>query len=249
MYQTLKSIVFWIVPRQIILRFEQQFRSLVTLFYKGKQTRCLLCEVHLRKFIDHKTGKLCPNCGSLSRSRILWHFLNQQIFSKKEPLRVLHFSAQKYLAKKIRALKHLQYTTTDYESDVCDQQYDITQIACADQSFDLIICYHVLEHIKEDQKALQELYRILKPGGMLLLQVPFHNQKTIEEPFNEVFSEAKRTQLFGQKDHVRIYSKADFKQRIKAAGFQLEVLNYVSKIEGFRNFGLEPSDHIFIATK
>ena len=129
---------------------------------------------------------------------------------------------------KLREMSKLSYITTDYETPHCDRQYDITSIPEEDASFDLVLCYHVLEHIPDDAKAMAELYRITKPGGLVLAQVPHREEPTDEDP--SVTDRAERLRRFGQDGHVRWYNRTDFVNRLTNAGFKVEELRYADRL-------------------
>ena len=115
-------------------------------------------------------------------------------------------------------MPNLNYITTDFEDEfIAQHKYDICNIPQPDASFDLIICYHILEHIPDDLKAMQELSRVLKPNGICLIQTPFKSGSTYEDP--RIITPEDRLEHFGQEDHLRIYSIANLLQRLKNNGF------------------------------
>jgi SAM-dependent methyltransferase len=220
LYNSLKK---WI-PRSLQMRWEPQLRWLsYQLGYRGNQFKCPVCQAKLRTFIKLESGDLlCPSCGSLPRNRRLWILLQDLI---QPGMQILHFSPSRPLRRRLENWKGIQYTSTDYASEFpADKQLDITQIDEPDHKYDLIICFHVLEHIPQDKKALSELYRILKPGGKCLIQTPFKSGE-IYEDFS-ITSPADRLIHFGQEDHVRIYSVEGLAQRARDAGFQVEILRF-----------------------
>jgi len=125
---------------------------------------------------------------------------------------------------------------------------DITNISFKDNSFDIIFCSHVLEHIEEDRKAMKELYRVLKPKGFAILQVPIKNIENTFEDFS-VKDPKEREKVFGQNDHVRIYGK-DYKDRLIESGFNVKVDRFVDHLgEGIiKKFAL-PTESIYFCTK
>lgn len=219
MYQFLKNVAKALIPKQVLVANEDFFRGILKSFYRGGEYECSVCENSIKHFIQDNTGELCPLCGSLPRSRFLKHI----VFNKYKDggQKLLHFSPQRRLKQEFRKLFNA-YESADFEPGKEDLQLDIQNTGLADDNFDLIICFHVLEHVPEDRKAISELYRILKKGGTVLLQVPFRDGDTIEDP--EVTDLKDRLQLFGQEDHVRWYGFNDFKGRIEAAGFQCELI-------------------------
>lgn len=211
MYKAVKKLALTVLPKGFLVKNELFFRSLFALRYKGKNHECTICNHSLKKFITLDDGDLlCPFCGSRARTRRLFYILNSEELIKGN---ILHFSPSRSLYRVLKKNKAIQYTSTDYEDEfIADHAYDITNIACEDHTFDLIICYHILEHIEKDQKAMQELHRVLKPGGVCLIQTPF-KEGEIYEDFS-IVSEEGRLQAFGQKDHVRIYSVKGLKARL-----------------------------------
>ena len=146
--------------------------------------------------------------------------------------------------------KNVNYTANDFENEFLSHtQQDITSLVFKNDAFDLIICYHVLEHIQDDSKAISELYRVLKPNALLLAQVPFTMGKTDEDP--SITSPEMRRKRFGQEDHVRYYGKNDFVNKLNQAGFNVNALNFVKNInnELIYFYGLNSDDTIFICKK
>src|SRR5690606_20484977 len=137
-----------------------------------------------------------------------WLNLNQ--FLDKD-LKVLHFSPHRFLQKKLQSIFQSNYVSTDIEGNYTTKNHDITEINEPDEYFDLIICFHVLEHVIDDKKAMKELYRILKPSGKLVLQVPFKEGETYED--FSIVSPEERLKAFGQEDHVRHYGLTGFVER------------------------------------
>ncbi len=223
MYRQLKLAIKSILPESLLFSFEPLMRSIYSLPYKGgDQYRCSICNTCLKKWIpiNNAFDYLCPACGSIARARFLSKVLDDQLNLSDQSWRVLHFSPSRALKRKLRKYSNLDYVTTDYESKHEDRNYDITSIPEPDNSYDLIICFHVLEHIPDDKKAMQELYRLVKPGGKVLLQTPFQEGATYEDP--SITSEADREKHFGQKDHVRIYGFDDFLLRLQTVGFNVK---------------------------
>ncbi|MCK6577645.1 MAG: methyltransferase domain-containing protein [Anaerolineae bacterium] len=136
------------------------------------------------------------------------------------PKTLLHFAPEPCMQSRFRKMSAIRYTTADlFRTDVT-LQTDITKIRAEDNSFDVIYCSHVLEHVLEDRQALRELFRVLKPTGWALLQVPIKLESTYEDA--SITDPQDRLRVFGQKDHVRIYG-IDFLDRVKDAGFEVRI--------------------------
>ena len=126
-------------------------------------------------------------------------------------------------------MTHLDYTTTDLNSPLADVKADICDLPFDDNSYDVIFCNHVLEHIPDDQKAMKELYRVLRPGGMGIFQIPqdLNRETTFED--DSITDKAERARIFGQYDHVRIYGR-DYFDKLRSVGFKVEVVDYTSTL-------------------
>ena len=244
MYHTLKSLLIRYFP-SLITRFEFTIRRILALFYRGNKVYCNVCDHHFSQFIHHDKGDLiCPACGSLGRHRRLWSVLNDRVLPQKQAS-ILHFSPSKIIQKKIKS-SHPNYVTTDYDGKLkADKSYDITNIAAPSQSFDFIICYHVLEHITEDSKAMSELFRILKNDGLLIVQTPFKDGDIYED--TSIIKPEERLKHFGQADHVRIYSVQGLQTRLAQQGFSVEELYFEEK-EG-NLMGLKLKETILLCRK
>jgi len=139
-------------------------------------------------------------------------------------IRLLHIAPEKNLQKALKAFSKIKYISGDLNPLVADRKIDITDINFKDNYFDFIIRNHVLEHIVDDQKAMRELFRVLKPGGEAILQVPISRYNYNKETFEDfsITSPEERKIYFGQKDHVRMYGK-DYKRRLESIGFKVEL--------------------------
>lgn len=224
MYSVVKNIIRKIFPQQFLFENEMIFRKLLYPFYKGNNHECNICNSGLRHFEKLDNGNLlCPICGSLPRSRRLYKILNEDYL--KAGSLVLDFSPSRAIFRKLKNRKDIQYFPTDYENEfLADYRFDITKINAESEKFDFILCYHILEHIENDQAAMNELYRVLRKNGTALIQTPF-KEGEIYENF-EIRTPEDRLKHFGQKDHVRIYSVEGLSERLKKAGFEVEIKNF-----------------------
>lgn len=217
----LKKLIKSILPKSFIFKNELYIRYFYGMFYIGKTHRCNICEHKLRSFIDDNK-QICPFCGSLPRNRRLWQLLNDEDELKGN---VLHFSPSRSLYRSLKKNKKIRYYSSDFEDEfLAEYKFDITEIDQSEDKFQLIICYHILEHIEEDQKAISELYRVLSPKGKIYVQTPFKKGDIYED--NSIISPEEREVNFGQWDHVRIYSIDGLKYRLEKAGFVVEVKTF-----------------------
>jgi len=250
MYRQLKSIARSLLPAAWLRVNELRLRKwYVRLFFQKGNCLCLVCGQPLARFIPiDKQELLCPACGSGKRHRRLFQLLTE-IMNARDAL-ILDFSPNPGFAHYASRKWGAYYRTTNFEaSDKTDFHFDITRIAAADNSFGIILCYHVLEHIEEDRKAMQELLRVLQPGGLCLLQTPFKEGEIYENP--AVVTPGDRLIHFEQEDHVRIYSVSGLADRLREAGFRVHIKTYLqgdNPGETFR-LGFKEQESIILATK
>ena len=187
--------------------------------------QCPVCGWRFRSFRPAgyvaRPNARCARCGSLERHRLLWLYLREhtQVFS--EPVRILHFAPEPCVSRRLSALRHVHYVSADVVSGSVAVTLDIERIPFEPESFDLILCSHVLEHVTDDGAALKEVYRVLRTGGLALVQIPVDETRstTFEDP--TATDAADRARLFGQSDHVRIYGR-DCVERLQGAGFAVD---------------------------
>lgn len=187
-----------------------------------------------RKFLPYgyenpREGVLSPSTLSLERHRLLWLYLQNETNFFKDNLKVLHFAPEQAFHKRFQELKNIEYTTTDLNSPIADVKADICNLPFKDGSYDVILCNHVLEHIPDDVQAMKELYRVMKPGGWGIFQIPqdLTREKTFED--NRITDKKERARIFGQYDHVRIYGR-DYFEKLRGMGFSVEEVDYTAKL-------------------
>lgn len=219
------SLLIRYVPRKYLQRISGVGLKLLGVFYRGKNVTCPICRHHFRKFLPYgrinpRTNALCPNCLSLERHRLLWMYLEQKTAFFQRPYHILHIAPEACYIDRFRKIHGRAYVTADLESPLADVKMDIHQIPFSENTFDIVLCNHVLEHVQDDIQAMKEIRRVLKPGGFAILQVPFFGdmpEKTFED--HSIITPAEREKAFGQADHVRKYGK-DYPHRIELAGLK-----------------------------
>lgn len=207
-------------------------RPLIYQFFKGNNFTDPIDGNSYRKFLPYGYGKqrenaLSPGTLSLERHRQMWLYLQNETDFFDKNYRVLHIAPEQEFLRRFKKMTNLEYTSADLYSPIVDVKADILDLPFEDNSFDVIFCNHVLEHIIEDQKAMSELYRVMKPGGWGIFQVPMKNslEKTYED--FTITDPKERQKHFGQYDHVRWYGM-DYFERLRKVGFQVEA-NFYSK--------------------
>jgi SAM-dependent methyltransferase len=227
MYNWIKSILAVLLPKEFIYRHEPAFRYFSYLARAGTKYRCTVCGRGLRSFILNGKDRICPRCGSIDRVRRLYTLLEKEFL--RPGLRILDFSPSRSLYRKLNK-GDWEYTASDLSGNfLAEARFDITSIDAPDNRYDLVICYHVLEHVEDDKRAMEELLRVCRPGGTCIIQTPFREGTIYEDP--SVRTGEDRIVHFGQEDHVRIYSVEGLEERLTKAGFRVEVRRYLEEPE------------------
>jgi len=215
-----------------------------TKLYFVKKKQCYICNKKFHHFSKHvnirpkEFGKIiqmvgtdpknfkCYYCGCNDRIRHLFMFFDKlSLWSKFENARILHFAPEKEISNKIKSLKPANYIMADLfpKNEEC-RKIDLTDIPFDDNSMDIILCNHVLEHVVDYKKALSEIKRVLSKNGFAILQTPYSLllNKNFED--DSIDNEYLRTYFYKQYDHVRIFSKKQLFQDIEAAGLELNIV-------------------------
>ncbi|MGB0897406.1 MAG: class I SAM-dependent methyltransferase [Flavobacteriaceae bacterium] len=218
------------IPRPLLIRLSYIARPVIAFILKGNTYTDPIDGKSFKLFLPYGYGKqrnnvLSPSTLSLERHRLLWLYLKNETDFFTEKKKVLHFAPEQAFYKRFRQMKNLEYTTTDLESPLADVKADICNLPFQDNEFDVILCNHVLEHIPDDTKAMQELLRVLKPKGMAILQIPQDLSRAHTFEDNSITDKKERAKIFGQYDHVRIYGH-DYFNKLRAIGFDVKEADY-----------------------
>ena len=238
---------------KIIYKLKRSLRNyLRKRVLKGNTKECNLCGFKSLVFLPYlgkRENAQCISCGSLERNRLLFSYIKAETNILRDNLTLLHVAPDKNTFSRLKENNNLNYYYCDkFEKGYTDAypkgtlNLDITNLTFfEDNTFDFIICSHVLEHVPDDRKALNEFYRILKPDGIALIMIPWDKDLAITYEDPSITDPLERRKHFGQSDHVRIYGY-DFKERIKATKFNLETVNYFNHFKpneshkyGFKN--------------
>ncbi|MBP2834059.1 class I SAM-dependent methyltransferase [Aquimarina sp. U1-2] len=222
------------IPRPILIRLSYIISPLISLALRGNTYTDPIDGKSFSKFLPYgyenqRENVLSPSTLSLERHRLLWLYLKNETSFFSAPAKVLHFAPEQAFYKRFRKLEHLEYTTTDLNSPLADVKADICNLPFKNDDYDIIFCNHVLEHIPDDTKAMQEIFRVLKPGGMAILQIPQQlDRKTTFEDYG-ITDAKERARIFGQYDHVRIYGR-DYFDKLRSIGFTVQEVSYTKKL-------------------
>lgn len=236
----------------------------------GIKYKCPFCGFHSKDLfpigIDNPTIKRyqiigaglrnagCPKCASTDRERLVYTYLKQELnIFRKSKTRVLHIAPEMIIANQFIAHGFKKYTCGDFYAEGQHADYskdfvkhmDVQDLPFADNSFDLIICNHVLEHVFDEKKAMRELFRVLAKDGRAILQVPISPilEKTISDP--SITDGTILEEKFGQRDHVRLFGK-DYAEILESCGFLVERIKLHIR---YPKFAFNPKEILFIGKK
>ncbi|NMH88530.1 class I SAM-dependent methyltransferase [Flavivirga algicola] len=249
------KIILNTIPRPLLIRLSYIIRPVLAFFLKGNTYTDPIDNKGFKSFLPYGYGKqrnnvLSPSTLSLERHRLLWLYLQNETDFFTATKKVLHFAPEQAFCKRFRKMKNLDYVTTDLNSPLADVKADICSLPFKNDEFDIIFCNHVLEHIPDDTKAMQELYRVLKVGGMGIFQIPqdLAREKTFED--NTITDKKERAKIFGQYDHVRVYGR-DYFDKLRSIGFKVEEVDYTSTLSeaDVKKYCLAPGEIIPVVFK
>lgn len=193
----------------------------------------------------------CPNCGASDRDRLIVSFLEKEgLQEAAEGLRLLQIAPAAAISRWInKKCPHIQYDTTDLYMDHVTFHSDIMDMHMVpDETYDVIICSHVLEHVQDDRKALSELKRTLKPEGKVIFLVPVDlNATCIDEEWG--LSEAENWRRFGQGDHCRRYDKSGLVKRLEEQFYVHSLGKEYFGEELFAQCSLADTSTLYVLTK
>jgi len=252
-----------LIPRPLIELAKGLKNGVMAKKYAGKGVICPICKSEYRVFqtfgLERRKNAKCHQCDSLERHRLMYKYLEDKLglFDSSKKIKLLHFAPEKMLYNLFSGLEHIDYYPCDldasrysYGGGVKIHAVDITKIPFEENTFDFIICNHVLEHIPDDRLAMSELYRVMKKGGEGYYQAPIdYNRESTYEDFS-ITSPSAREKAFGQEDHVRWYGH-DYKDRLKESGLTVKEDRYVEQFpkEEIFKFGLDPKELIYYCVK
>jgi len=224
------KLILKIFPRTFLIKFSFIFQPLLSLLLKGDKFTDPIDGKSFRKFLSYGYNKLrknalSPSTLSLERHRLLWLYLTNETVLFEKKIKLLHFAPEQAFYKRFKKLNNIQYDSIDINSPLAKIKADICDLPIKDNTYDFILCNHVLEHVLDDNKAMSELYRVLKKGGTGIFQVPIdmNRKKTFQD--DSITDKLERNKIFGQYDHVRVYGK-DYFNKLENTGFKVQQIDY-----------------------
>jgi SAM-dependent methyltransferase len=244
------------IPRPLLIRLSYIFRIFTPLLYRGNKVECPVCEKKFSKFLPYgyvtqRENVLCPYDLTLERHRLMWLYLKKESdFFILPKIDVLHIAPEQCFYKIFKNQKNLNYLTGDLESPLADLHFDLHNIPLEDNKFDVIFCNHVLEHVDDAKKCMSELFRVMKPGGFGIFQVPQDFSRDITYEDASITSPEEREKHFWQYDHVRLFG-LDYPDWLRSVGFNVVEYNPEKKLNSdqFERYRLMKNEILYIAYK
>ncbi|MDQ7917496.1 methyltransferase domain-containing protein [Mesonia sp. MT50] len=243
------------IPRPILIKLSYLAKPVLAVSLRGEKYTDPIDGKSFSTFLPYgyvhqRPNVLSPSTLSLERHRLLWLYLERKTDFFTKPRKMLHFAPEQAFYKRFKKMNHLEYTTTDLNSPLADVKADICDLPFKDNSYDIIFCNHVLEHIPNDDLAMEELYRVLKSGGFAILQIPqdLKRETTFED--DSITDPKKRAEIFGQYDHVRIYGR-DYFSKLKEKGFEVEQIALANELtlEEIDRYRIDPKEILPVCHK
>jgi SAM-dependent methyltransferase len=241
--------------RQLPLRLLELLFFIRALPFLGARYRCPCCGWRLRAFaaggasLKSRSSGYCPRCSSKARHRRIWRFLAERTDLFSAPTSLLEISPHYSFSRRWVKMRNLRYVGTDLsDRPHVAVRMDLAAAPLRSATFDAILCVHVLEEIPDDRTALEELCRIVKRGGWVLVSVPTRlDQDTYEDP--AITTPKERRRAFGEEAHVRIYGR-DLIDRLQGSGFDVEI-DLASDIDpaAMKEYGLRDDENIFLCRR
>ncbi|MDA7802952.1 methyltransferase domain-containing protein [Crocinitomix sp.] len=256
----MKKIYKWLLntlPRPLLIRLSYVFKVFAPIIYKGDKVECPVCEKSFRKFLSYgsnvasRDNVLCPYDLTLERHRLMWLYLKlKSDFFTKPNIKVMHIAPEQCFHKRFKNRKNLDYTTGDLLSPIADLHFDLHDIPLPDNQYEVIFCNHVMEHVEDDLRCMQELYRIMKPGGWGIMQVPIDSNRDTTYEDKSITSPEEREKHFWQYDHLRLYG-TNYPKRLEEAGFKVEAIDFKDELTAaeFERYRLQKSELLYVVSK
>ena len=270
----MKAFVKNLIPYQVAISLKEVKQSIASIFLSGNEYECPFCGGKYRKLLPggenlpffkenkiigggRRLNMLCPRCHSTDRDRLIYLYLTSNALLSKQNISLLHIAPEPALKKFLKKFSNITYSCGDkfekgyngfyYDKDT--KPLDLTSLPFSEKSFDIVICNHVLEHVVNEKKALNEIFRVLKPDGWAILQVPIACELA-QTKDNNADSDEKRVLLYGQRDHVRLYG-LDYLSRLKEQGFNVKDWSPEKQCDQKQldRYAINALEKVFIASK
>ena len=249
------SIATRIIPRHYLQHVSHFFLRIFSLFLRGNKFEDPINGKTYRKLLPYgrlkpRENAIAPDSLSLERHRLMWLFLKNKTNFFTDNLKFLHIAPEYCFIKIFKGMKNLDYLTADLISPWADVKMDVHDIPFEENTFDVVICNHVLEHVDDADKVMKEFYRVMKSGGWGIFQVPidYNNSVTIED--RSVTDPRERERLYWQSDHLRLFGR-DYGDKLAAAGFKVTESNFINEINPklVERYALDKNEIVYYCQK
>ena len=229
------SLATRLIPRHYLQHVSHFFLKIFSLFLRGDNFEDPINGKRYRRLLPYgrlksRKNALAPDSMSLERHRLMWLFMQEETNFFKENLKFLHIAPEYCFIKLFKNMKNLDYTTGDLISPWADVKMDVHDIPFEDNHFDVVICNHVLEHVKDDKKVMKEFFRVMKKGGWGIFQVPIDYNNAYTKEDKSITDPKQREKLYWQSDHLRLYGR-DYGTKLEDAGFTVTESNFIEKLD------------------
>ena len=256
MVKNIVALLTRFIPRTMLQRVAHLGLQSIGWIYNGQTLEDPINGRTYRKMLPYgrvrtRPNALAPHSLSLERHRALWVFLSEFTDFFTASSRMLHMAPEYCFIKRFRSVSSLDYVTGDLDSPWADHHFDVHNIPFDDASFDIIMANHLMEHVDDDNAVLREFYRVLRPGGWGVLQVPIDWTNPNTEEDRSITDPAKLERLYWQRDHLRLYGYEDYPNRLRSAGFAVEVIDMKEELGAARyeRYALGGEQWVFVVRK
>jgi SAM-dependent methyltransferase len=240
----------------------------------GTSKKCYICKRTFHHFTEFRGGSKnlsdyinalrfvgsdidnfgCMYCNSNDRERHLFMFFDKlDLWPKFKNSRIIHFAPEINLPRYIFAKSPTEYVMGDLSPNLEKGivHLDVTKIPFNENSFDFLICNHVLEHVPDIKKALSEIYRVLKPNGLAVLQTPFSRLLVNNFEEDNIDSKELRNIFYGQEDHVRVFGQTQFLHDIEKQGLELQLKKHSDFFDATttKYYGVNGDEDLILVSK
>jgi SAM-dependent methyltransferase len=249
------SLLIRFIPRKYLQLFSHFPLKAYALLMKGDNVECPVCDNKFKKFLPYgrlhpRENALCPSCLALERHRLMYLYLKERTDFFTSDKYVLHIAPEYCFINRFEKLSNLNYLTADIESPLAKVRMDIEKIQYNDNTFDVIFCNHVLEHVNDFDQAVRELYRVLKPSGWAIMQSPqdMRMEHTLKD--DSITDPRERERVFLQSDHLRLFGR-DYNEELSKNGFTVKEDMFVKEMPADRakRFALPMEEIVYLCTK